>query len=156
MSHRLVSAAVEELSRHAHRLNSIVTMKGFDWKNLPTQQTYQSLLACLDDHKSNLVAHPTVKIVDPENYHEHYRKDGVAMLEMGFQRGLSYPLHDHPEMVVMSLVLSGKVRFTHLDIDMDLFHSSGKKSGGILSSMLGQKGTSMFSKAYPSLKVGQK
>src|SRR3990167_7876083 len=156
MANRLVVAALEDLTRHAHKLNSIVTMKGFEWKSLRTQPSFQSFLASLENHKDSLLANPTVPLTEIENYHEHYRKDGVAVLEMGFKKGVSYPLHDHPEMVVISLVLSGKVRFTRLDVDLENFHSSGVKKVGLLSSLLPSGRSSLLSRPYPQFQVGQK
>ena len=44
---------------------------------------------------------------------------GVRLMEMGIKKGSTYPLHDHPQMIVFSLLLKGKVQVTFKDCKLE-------------------------------------
>ena len=61
-----------------------------------------------------------MKIIYEENYHSYEgTEEGVRLMEIGIRGGIRYPLHDHPQMIVFSLLLKGKVQVTFKDCKLE-------------------------------------
>ena len=59
-----------------------------------------------------------VPMIDDENYSVMYDDKKIKVMLMAMRKWITYPLHDHPDMLVLSLLLKGKVRIDSLDLDL--------------------------------------
>ena len=92
------------------RLLPIVSKKEFSWPTLPNKDEFKELLHYLQSNYDRFIEESQVKLIHNDNYHVVYQRDHINIMEMGLKKGFYYPFHDHPNMLVVSLILKGRVQ----------------------------------------------
>ena len=104
------------IQHNSNRIISSIRSKNFDWNTTSTNFDIQAIMDALRSNMREITNSVQVKILEEENYYLNYQKNGLRIMEIGLQKGVLYPLHDHPEMIVFSMVVKGKLIFSYADL----------------------------------------
>lgn len=102
---------LEQIKTAGLRILELGRKVKFRWQSVVEGEEFAEFCKFLKANFSTLRENYQVKLRNKENYYLHYQTTDFKIMEIGMKAEEQYPIHDHPEMLVVSLVLKGKVKF---------------------------------------------